>query len=272
VNAAVAAPVYEDRQMGEVENLRGRVERLERSLPALIEAVDAARPRAWQTGKPMRNRMVVKRLARVVPADPGKPARAEARSTQEASRSIAENPSQWSPQMAHDVVAHYRELAAVWNDERGNYRPVPLADALARGGPLPPGLCLELGCGTGLLTPLLSRVWAAVLSLDLTEQMLRNSAARWRVLADASKLPVPDGQAAAVVLADVPLFAEEVVRVLAPHGIVIWSNALGVDAPHHVPLDTVRAALVRASSAPPWTAVTADAGWGMWAVLRRSVT
>jgi hypothetical protein len=67
----------------------------------------------------------------------------------------------------------------------------------------------------------------------------------------------------------VPLFAGEVVRVLAADGVVVWSNALGVDAPHHVPIETVRSALERVSGGARWSAVTAHAGWGLWAVLRR---
>lgn len=33
-------------------------------------------------------------------------------------------------------------------------------------------------------------------------------------------------------LADVPLFTAEVLRVLVPDGVVVWPNALGTDAPH----------------------------------------
>jgi SAM-dependent methyltransferase len=211
---------------------------------------------------------VIKNLPRVVPADPGKPTRAGARATQWQSRALAENPASWSPEMAHEVVDEYTRLASVWDEERGSYRPVPLADALARGGPFPQGLCVEVGCGTGLLTPHIAAVWPQVLSLDLTEQMLRHSAAPWRIVADASALPIHSGQAAAVVLADAPLFAAEVVRVLAPGGVVVWSNALGVDAPHHVPIDAVVGVLERATPGRSWNAVTSEAGWGLWAVLR----
>lgn len=171
--------------------------------------------------------------------------------------------------MVRETVETYTRLAGAWEAERGSYRPIPLADALARGGPLPGGLCLEVGSGTGLLTPLLASVWPRVLSLDLTAAMLRRSSAPWRVLADAARLPVGDGQAGAAVLADVPLFAEELVRVLAAEGVLVWSNALGVDAPHHVPVKTILAALNRATAADAWSAVTAHAGWGLWAVFRR---
>jgi SAM-dependent methyltransferase len=212
---------------------------------------------------------VIRTLDRVVAADPGKPTRAKARESQAASRAIAEDPGSWSPAQAREAARRYAGLAAVWDSERGEYRSVPLADALARGGPLPAGLCVEVGCGTGLLTPLLDRIWPRVLCLDLTPEMLRRSAARWRIRADASRLPIGTGRAAAAVLADVPLFAGEVVRVLAPDGVVVWSNALGYGAPHHVPVQVVLAALQRADPAAGWEAVTAEAGWGLWAVLRR---
>jgi SAM-dependent methyltransferase len=212
--------------------------------------------------------VTLRTLPRVVAADPGKPVREEARESQARSRRLAEHPDTWSADAARDVVRRYTELAPVWEGERGGYRPVPLKDALDRGGPLPAGLCLEIGAGTGLLTPLLEDVWPTVLGLDLTLPMLRQSPGRHRVLADASRLPVADGRAAAVVIGDAPLFAGEVVRVLAPEGVVVWSNALGVDAPHHVPVPTVLSTLERAGGGA-WAGVTAEAGWGLWAVLRR---
>jgi SAM-dependent methyltransferase len=212
---------------------------------------------------------VIETLARVVAAPPGKPVRPEAARSQAESRLLAEHPESWSAERAAGVVRRYGELAHEWESERGNYRPVPLADALERGGPLPAGRCVEVGCGTGLLTPLLTAVWSQLVCLDLTRAMIERSTARWRLLADASRLPLRSGTAAAVVLADVPLFAAEVDRVLAPGGVVIWSNALGADAPHHVPVPTVVAALHTATGTP-WSAVTADAGWGLWATLRRA--
>ncbi|HVX47068.1 MAG TPA: class I SAM-dependent methyltransferase [Mycobacteriales bacterium] len=210
---------------------------------------------------------MIRTLERVVPADPGKPARPGTAATQDRSRQIAEDPGSWTPESAAETVMQYAELAPVWDGERGGYRKVPLADALARGGPLPPGPCLEVGAGTGLLTPQLQKVWPHVLSLDLSPDMLQRSRAPWRVRADAARLPVPAGGAGAVVLGDVPLFAAEMARALRSDGVLVWSNALGADAPHHVPVATVLAALDRVGG--PWNAVTSEAGWGLWAVFRR---
>jgi SAM-dependent methyltransferase len=211
---------------------------------------------------------VIRTLPTVIPAPPGKPVRPGAAEVQRRSREIAEVPGAWTPESARQTVATYAQLAAGWDGERGDYRAVPLVDALRRGGPLPAGTCLEVGCGTGLLTPWLEAHWAPVPGVDLSVDMLARSRARYRLRADAAALPVATGVAAAVVLADVPLLAGEVVRVLALEGVVIWSNALGTGAPHHVPVGIVAAALERASGVP-WSGVTASAGWGTWAVLRR---
>lgn len=153
---------------------------------------------------------MIRRLARVVPAAPGKPSRPEARASQDASRGLAEDPGSWSGAQAREVIRRYTELAPVWDGERGGYRPVPLAGALRRGGPWLAGRCVEIGSGTGLLTPLLRAVWPEIVCLDLTAEMLRRARAPWRVVADAARLPV----------------------------------------------------------ARAWDAVTAEAGWGRWAVPR----
>ena len=211
---------------------------------------------------------MIDELPRLIAAAPDKPVRAGAESTRRHSLALARDPSSWSAGEAADVRHAYDELAPGWDTERGAYRPVPVRDALARGGPFPAGLCLDIGGGTGLLTPLLSAVWPRTVCLDLTLAMLRRAPGPARVQADASRLPFPDGVAAAVVLADAPLFAEEVARVLAPGGVVLWSNALGTDAPHHVPVAEVLAALGRAAPGKDWRATTAEAGWGLWAVLR----
>jgi SAM-dependent methyltransferase len=203
-----------------------------------------------------------------VPAPPDRPRRPGAAETQLWSRQLAENTVTWAPADAAAAVDDYARLAPCWDTERGGYRPVPLADALARGGPLPTGICAQVGAGTGLLTPMLLAVWPSVIDIDLSPDMLARSDAPWRVRADASRLPLPDGVVAAVVLADAPFFAVEVDRVLAPDGVVVWSNALGDAAPHHVPTAVLLRALAAGRTA--WRAVTSEAGWGSWAVFRRA--
>jgi SAM-dependent methyltransferase len=211
----------------------------------------------------------VRVLPRIVPAAPGKPVRPEAAASRVASLALAQDPQSWSLEEARLVVNRYQGLASRWDTDRGWYRPIPLADALARGGPFPSGPCVEVGCGTGLLTPLLTATWPETVCVDITMAMLRRAQGATRLRADAARLPLADGIASAVVLADAPLFAGEVVRVLTATGVVLWCNALGTDAPHHVPISVVVTALRRACGGQRWTATTAEAGWGLWAVLRR---
>ena len=78
-----------------------------------------------------------------------------------------------------------------------------------------------------------------------------------------------DQAAAAVTIGDAPLFADEVVRVLAADGVVLWINALGRDAPFYVSTDVLVSALRSASAGARWDAVDSEAPWGSWAVLRR---
>lgn len=129
-------------------------------------------------------------------------------------------------------------------------------------------MCIEVGSGTGPLTPLLEQVWGPVLCVDLSSEMLRRARRGLRVRAVAAWLPVPEGVAAAVVIGDGPLFAVEVVRALGRGGAVVWSNALGAGAPYHVSTTTLVAALSAASSEAAWDAVYSEAGWGSWTVLR----
>jgi hypothetical protein len=86
-----------------------------------------------------------------------------------------------------------------------------------------------------------------------------------RLLADGSRLPLRPGRADAVVLVNCFLFPEEVDRVLAPTGVVVWVNSSGAETPIHLPAEDVVAALPG-----NWTGVQSSAGVGIWCVLWRS--
>ncbi|MFI9039822.1 class I SAM-dependent methyltransferase [Streptomyces sp. NPDC053726] len=133
--------------------------------------------------------------------------------------------------------------------------------------PLPQGTCLEIGSGTGQFTCLLASVFATVISVDLSEEMLRQAAGRSpaRVRADASALPVADASIAAVAAIDMLLFPTETARVLAPDGVLLWINQLGQDGPLYLPAEDVAVALPG-----HWMATEAEAGWGTWACMRRT--
>ncbi len=133
--------------------------------------------------------MPLRDLERVVPEAPGKPRRAGASENQAFARTIALQPDSWTRGNAHEMAARFDELAVTWDQARGHYRLAPLADALARGGPWPPGMCVEVGSGTGLLTPLLRETWDPVLGVDVSLAMLSRSQDPGRVQADASGTP-----------------------------------------------------------------------------------
>jgi hypothetical protein len=202
-----------------------------------------------------------------VPAPPGKPVRAGAASAQDRARRLALRPGIWTPGEAAGLRAEFDQAATEWNGGRGGYRPPVLADALARGGPFRGSRAVEIASGTGLLTSLVRAVWPEAISVDLSFGMLAQAAGGHRVQADASRLPLADGCADAVILGDGPLFAAEVARVLTDGAPLIVSNALGDGAPFRVPADELIEAMENATSRP-WSALQSEAHWGIWTILR----
>ena len=93
-----------------------------------------------------------------------------------------------------------------------------------------------------------------------------------RVQADASILPFPDAVFDVIVIGDGPLFAAETVRLLARGGALVWSNALGSEAPYFQRTEDIWDALTEADPRSSWSAVRSDALWGSWVVFRRGVS
>ena len=209
-------------------------------------------------------------LPRTIDAPAGKPARPEAADNQRLMAEILENPSSWTPELAKFTTQVFDAMAENWVDERGSYRAAPLLDALDRGRPFMIGRCLEIGSGTGVLTPCLQRVWSDVVCVDLSMEMMSRQCMSCRVQADASMLPFPNGLFDVIVIGDAPLFAEEMVRVLSLGGTLIWSNALGQGAPYYLRTVDMWDALVRAAPESRWSAVESEALWGSWVVFHRS--
>lgn len=206
-------------------------------------------------------------LPRLLPSPAGKPLPPASltHSLQTFARGLATGHHPWSSDTARLFTDQFDQLAATWDTTQATGRDDPVRDALARGGPLPIGPCLELGSGTGAYTPRLNAAFPAVISLDISAQMLHQAAGRSpaRIRADAAALPFTDASIATVVAIDMLLFPHQIARVLAPDGALLWINQLGTDGPLHLPATTVTDALPG-----KWQAVQADAGWGSWAVLR----
>lgn len=174
----------------------------------------------------------------------------------------------WSPEDADRVEALFDSLAPEWHAERRDpLRVAPLRDALARGDLHIDGVWLEIGAGTGTATEALKPRVGRIIALDLSSEMLRSGPdlASAKVRGDSSRLPVRDSSIDVVVCVNMFLFGSEIDRVLRSGGQLLWVNTIGNQTPIHLPVADVAEALPG-----EWSAVTAHAGTGFWAVVTRA--
>jgi SAM-dependent methyltransferase len=151
------------------------------------------------------------------------------------------------------IRKQFDRLAPRWDTMRSEDAFAPLEQALDS-LPGPPARALDLGTGTGLAAFLLARRFpeAEVVGVDVAERMIelarRNSppelSGRVRFeQADAARLPYDDGSFDLVSLANMIPFFDELARVTAPGGSVIFSFSGGPDTPIWVPPERLRAEL-----------------------------
>lgn len=212
---------------------------------------------------------MIESLPRVVPSPPDRPQVGNAESPiRKITRKLALERDGWTAERRARITELFDESAPAWHDRGAADSTTPcVADALARGGPLI-GPCVEVGAGTGKATSVLVSHFGAgaVLAVDVAMEMLRHfrEPAAVRMRADGASLPVRDSSVGALVLVNAFLFPAEVERVLAPDGAIVWVNTLAEDTPIHLPVADVVSSLHG-----PWRAVTSEAGWGLWGVVRR---
>ena len=209
-------------------------------------------------------------LPRAIESPDGKPIRPEAPGNQRLMAEILRDPSTWTPDLAAFTAEVFDALSTNWVDERGGYRTAPLIDALDRGHPPTNGRCLEIGSGTGVLTPYLAAVWRELICVDLSLGMMSHQQHTCQIQADASSLPFTDATFNVIAIGDGPLFAAETARILHQGGALIWSNALGEGAPYFQPIDDILDVLTEVAPESSWSAVQSEALWGSWAVIRRA--
>ena len=181
-------------------------------------------------------------------------------------RDVASDAGAWDRATRDRVKGIFDSLADGWHSRHTEERLAPLRDALERGRPTP-GRCVELGCGTGPASALLAGHFSAMVSIDLSMEMLSRAAgiAPDRVRADASRLPLRTGSVETLVLMNMLLFPAEMDRVLARGGTLVWVNSRGSGTPIHLPPEELLEALPG-----EWMGRTADAGQGSWCVVSRA--
>ena len=149
----------------------------------------------------------------------------------------------------------FDRLAPRWDAMRREDAFAPLVQALDS-IPSPPARILDLGTGTGLAAFLLARRFpeAEVLGVDVADRMVAVArehtppelAGRVRFeQADAARLPYEDGSFELVSLANMIPFFDELGRVTAPGGRVLFSFSAGPETPIWVPPERLRAELRR---------------------------
>ena len=173
----------------------------------------------------------------------------------------------WSSGRQRRIAEVFDELSNGWHaDHTSDLRLAPLEDALERGA-IGVGTLVELGAGTGAGTERIVRRARVSAALELSAGMLSEvdrSLAPF-VQGDASRLPFSDGSIDIVVLVNMFLFADEIDRIVAPLGRLVWVNTMGEETPIYLPPETVVDALPGS-----WTATASRAGTGLWCVARRA--
>ena len=149
--------------------------------------------------------------------------------------------------------SQFDKLAPKWDGMRRPDMLVPVETGLDRLSS-PPARVLDVGTGTGAVARLVAARLpeAEIEGVDVSERMIDEARrltdaprVRFRV-ADAQKLPFPDGSFDLVTLGNMIPFFDELARVTAPGGHVLVAYSAGAETPIYVPPDRLRAGLERA--------------------------
>ena len=194
-------------------------------------------------------------------------------------RMVARAPWTW-PLMRRLVRGFFDRSAGGWDERVRPDAPEHLAALAAAVARLeaPPARAVDLGTGTGAGALWLAREFpeARVTGLDISEAMIEQAKAKLPnvlsgrvefVVGDAERLPFTDGSLDLVAQISVPVFFDEVARVLAPRGYVVVVSSLGLRTPFHTPERTLRRGFRRRGIA---TVATGAEGPGTFFLGRRS--
>jgi SAM-dependent methyltransferase len=164
-------------------------------------------------------------------------------------RAVVSRPRLWRLFRA-PLRNQFDSLAAVWDERVGPEGLIPLGAALDRLEQAPRRV-LDLGTGTGKGARVVAKRFreAEVVAVDISPAMIERAQAllpedlRGRVrfeVADASELRFEDGVFDLVTLLNMIPFFEELARVAAPGGRLVFAFSFGSDTPIYVPPETLR--------------------------------
>jgi SAM-dependent methyltransferase len=168
-----------------------------------------------------------------------------------ATRAVVARPRLWRF-FRGPVRAQFTRLAPVWDARRDPASP-QLAAALARLD-VTPSRVLDVGTGTGIGARFLAKRYpeARVVGVDLAPAMVEEARrllppeledrVQYEV-GDASALAFEDGAFDLVVLVNMIPFFDELARVTATGGAVVFAFTAGPETPIYVPPETLRARL-----------------------------
>jgi SAM-dependent methyltransferase len=157
------------------------------------------------------------------------------------------------PLMRRPVRGFFDRLADGWDERVRPDAPEHLAALAAAVARLEaqPTRALDLGTGTGAAALWIAREFpeTRVTGLDISEAMIERARAKLPaessgrvefLVGDAERLPFADGSFDLVTQISMPVFFDEVARVLAPGGHVVVVSSLGLKTPFHTPERTLR--------------------------------
>ncbi len=150
------------------------------------------------------------------------------------------------------VRGQFDRLAPMWDARRDPTAFAPVRAALERLD-ASPARVLDLGTGTGSVARILAERFpeAEIVGVDIAPRMLGEARAKTNAsnvryeLADAQRLAFDDGAFELVTLGNMIPFFDELARVLAPGGHVVFAWSAGAETPIYVPPERLRAELGR---------------------------